>query len=225
MLQILIPAYNAENYIEETLNGFNSQNYKGDFEVIISIDGDISTLNKLLKIRNNYNFKLKLFNCTKNNGVYKNKNNLLSLSTADDLIIFDSDDIPYNFFISEIMSSDGDLKQFKYDILRSNTIYKQSINDHANGCIYLNRTVLNILGGYQEWSCAADTEFLKRFTFTNLKLTKINKELFIYRHHMKNLTYSIPQKVRNDYHKLFDNKIYKNNELYIKINKVDGIFI
>ncbi len=91
-VSIIIPCYNAEKYIIETINSILGQTEK-NIEVIL-VD-DCSTDNTFQKIRENFseNRKIKVIKNKKNSGAAASINKGLSEARGRYICIFDSDDI------------------------------------------------------------------------------------------------------------------------------------
>ena len=90
MVSIIIPAYNAENTIIESLNSVFAQTYK-NFEVIVVNDGSTDNTSNLLE---NYSHQIKILS-TENKGVsharnlgfMHSKGNYIQYLDADDLLV------------------------------------------------------------------------------------------------------------------------------------------
>ena len=92
-ISIIIPTYNSEKYISDTLNSVFLQSYK-NFEVIIvddySSDGTLNIINEFLLTKNN----IKLFRLKKNFGGPAKPRNIGIKNSNGNLIAFlDSDDL------------------------------------------------------------------------------------------------------------------------------------
>lgn len=89
-ISIIIPVYNSENYIANTIESILNQSYKY-FEIIIVNDG---STDKSLEICEKYNIKderIKLVS-KRNEGVSQARNSGLQYVTGDYLMFIDSDD-------------------------------------------------------------------------------------------------------------------------------------
>ena len=86
---IIIPLYNKEKHIKDTLNSVWSQSFT-DFEVIIVNDG--STDHSLEKINSIDDKRLNIFS-TKNQGVSNARNYGISKANAELIVFLDADDI------------------------------------------------------------------------------------------------------------------------------------
>lgn len=89
-ITIIIPAYNVEDYILETLESINRQEVLPD-EVIIIDDGSVDSTAKLIK-EFKARFVLKLFE-TENRGQGPARNLGVEHATSDYIYFFDSDDL------------------------------------------------------------------------------------------------------------------------------------
>ena len=224
MISILIPAYNTHQYIEECLDSIQAQIYlqNVEYEIIVGVDACENTLKKIKEIKYKYP-KLKIANMLINGGLFITLNTLLSLAKYEHIIKFDSDDIMLPTLVGDVINANADLVRFMYYFYTTKDKNRREWHGYANGVYYINKRVYNILGGYQPWKCAADTEFLKRFHHSGIfKEVKLNKRLFLYRQHNNSLTRTIPMKQRLDYHKKFNNVNIKINVTPV-VNKFELI--
>lgn len=90
---IIIPVFNSESFIKETITSLINQNYK-NIEIIIindcSIDNSSKIINRIKKI--NQKFKFKIINNKRNRGVAFSRNIGLNYAKGDYIIFLDSDD-------------------------------------------------------------------------------------------------------------------------------------
>ena len=86
---IIIPLYNKEKHIKDTLNSVWSQSFV-DFEVIVVNDG--STDDSLENLKTITDDRLNVFS-TKNQGVSKARNYGISKASSDLIVFLDADDI------------------------------------------------------------------------------------------------------------------------------------
>lgn len=136
LVSVIVPAFNVESYIEETLNSIKSQKYK-NFEVII-VD-DFST-DKTFSIASNFNSMDKRFRVMSNRrkkGVSGARNTGIDSAEGEWCVFLDSDDLwepdtiqqrvlaakmyPNAHFIS------GDYAEFT-DEVSDNLIYRSTCN-------------------------------------------------------------------------------------------------
>lgn len=89
-VSILMPMYNSEKYVQESIDSILNQSYE-NFELIIVDDGSIDSS---LEIVEKYNdSRIKLYKNIVNKGLPYTRNKLLSLATGEYIALLDSDDI------------------------------------------------------------------------------------------------------------------------------------
>lgn len=111
-VSIILPVYNAEEYLERCLDSILEQNYD-NIELIAIDDGSIDkSWNILLTYKKNYPNKLLCFR-QENMGVSKTRNRGIELATGDYLLLIDNDDYfdedYINTFVKEIEKRDYDV--------------------------------------------------------------------------------------------------------------------
>lgn len=190
---VLVATYNNVNYIEDCLNSIQSQTYfkeNNNYEILVGIDGCEKTLNKLKNLTNKHT-NLKILNMEKNRGVYVTINTLLTISKYDKIIKFDSDDIMYPNLIEVINNEIGNnsVMMFPFTEFKDGDDLKNSrYAPAAHGVFCFKYNVLEKLGGFKNWVCAADTDFFYRLD-KNHKVGRIGKPLFYRRLHPTSLTH------------------------------------
>jgi glycosyltransferase involved in cell wall biosynthesis len=208
---ILIAAKDVDNYIEECLDSIEQQTFfqnNNNYEILIGIDKCINTLNKLFKIKNKHR-NIKIFFFNQSVGPYIIMNTLLEHNKFNNVIRFDADDVMLPHMIKNINDniSGSDIIRFKFLIYENQKIKKN--NSYAAGVLFFKKHILNTLGGFLPWPCAADSEFLKRAKRAkNICHLSINQRLFKYRRHNTNLTKIIPENERDVYHNFISEDIY-----------------
>jgi len=187
-VSVIIPAWQTQNYIEECLDSIENQTYfkdKDNFEVLVGVDACQDTLNKLIEIRHKYR-NLSIFMMKENKGTYVTANTLLGLVKYDNIVLFGSDDVMSLEMINEIMknSDDCDVIKLSYNSFDGSIKKRGTLTD---GTIFYKKRVIELSGGYRDWICGADSEFLKRIN-KRVKIKQIEKGLFRRRIHNNALT-------------------------------------
>ncbi|WMI65925.1 glycosyltransferase family A protein [Aestuariibaculum sp. YM273] len=95
---VVIPLYNKENYIKDTLNSVINQSFT-DFEVIIVNDG--STDSSLSKAKEISDKRFKIVN-QENSGASKARNKGIELASSSYIVLLDADDTWYDNHLSEL---------------------------------------------------------------------------------------------------------------------------
>ena len=90
LISIIIPAYNAEKYIEECVNSTISQTYK-NIEIIVVNDGSTDQTADIISALAKKDNRIKLFNKT-NGGVSSARNYGIEKSRGEYIFFIDSDD-------------------------------------------------------------------------------------------------------------------------------------
>jgi len=135
LISIIIPAYNAVKYIEETINSCLNQTYH-NIEIILqddcSNDGTWELVNKLYST----NPKVKLFRNEKNLGIGDNWNAAYDKISGIYVIIFNADDLISPDLITSFLKrfeSDHsiDIVTGKFDVLISETGQTYLYPDHV----------------------------------------------------------------------------------------------
>lgn len=127
-LSIIIPCFNVEKTIKETIKSINNQSFT-DLEVIF-VDGDSSDNTKNI-IEKHCNFKYLLFS-EKDNGIYDAMNKGLNFSNGKWVYFMGADDIFFNDYVLEEVSKNFDDYEFIYGRLRSNFYINKKIIDFEN---------------------------------------------------------------------------------------------
>jgi len=227
---IIITAYKSQDYIEECLDSIESQTYfknNDNFEVLVGVDNYYDTLIKLNQIKNKYR-NLHIYMMKENKGTYITTNTLIDLVKYENVIRFDSDDIMVTTLVEEVVKNKNgnDIVKLGYVEMMDNIIRNEIIVE--SGIIYFKKSIMdNIAGGYKPWLCAADTELIMRLK-NKVKISDIDKKLFVRRIHDNSLTNRVDtgydSLVRRDYTNKIKND-YNDNEIKIErvVNQINKI--
>ena len=226
---VIIPAHKTENFIEQCLDSIAGQNHfksNRNYEILLGIDSCETTLKKVVEIYHKYE-KLRVFYFPKNHGPYIVKNNLIHIAQYDNLLFFDSDD----HMKSEMVTTINHAMIEGYDICKTKYInYKHGTNPNsgthkpkvADGVGCHTKRVHEVLGGYEEWPCGADSEFTFR-SEPHMKVFKIHPAMFYRRVHSSSLTQAPKTNPRSParikYAGIIDERT--KTGYYKKIRKVD----
>lgn len=228
-ISIIVTAYKAQNFIEQTLNSIQQQSWiksNKNYEIILGIDHCEDTLNKVKSIMNNYK-NLTVIYMDKNVGTYITSNTLISLTKYNWILRFDSDDIMKEDMIESVFNlievcPNTDIIQFYYKNFSSDKSIKQS-KGLAHGVICANKKIFNAYGCYMPWKCAADTELLTRLNkFAIIK--DIPKILFYRRIHSQSLTQNRITDMKSKIRQEYKNYIKTSSALTPKIETVTSAY-
>lgn len=118
---IIIPAYNCENSIINTISSVVSNNYNyNDYEIIIINDGSNDNTQECIKkyIDKNIKVNIKLFN-KKNSGVSSSRNYGLTKANGEFILFLDADDTVQKDYFKVIDSyiNDSDILLFSFKVI------------------------------------------------------------------------------------------------------------
>lgn len=191
---IIIPAYRAQNFIEECLDSIDNQTYfknNNNYEILLGIDNCPETLDKIYPIRKIYD-NLRIFMMDKNVGPYVVKNTLIPLITTPNVIFFDADDIMAPYMIAEIAKEAKNKKYIRlgYSTFHNNDLKTlgKNISNNGDGVFFCTTSLLDQVGGFMPWRCGADTELKGRLSKIYKPLNLNKKVMFYRRAHSNSLT-------------------------------------
>lgn len=129
-VSVIIPAYNQEHFIEETIKSVLSQEFNGRYEVLISDDGSIDkTWDIIQKYSTLPNIKLNKLNI--NSGYWKSYNWLINNAEGKYIAYIDGDDLWYKYKL-----------QNAFDLLEADLkcalVFSKSDVETLDGRIYRN---------------------------------------------------------------------------------------
>lgn len=154
LVSVIIPVYNAELFIVETINAVLNQDYK-NIEIIVVNDGSTDNSEKLIKGFSNP--KIRYF-LNENHGVSFSRNFGLSHAKGEYVMFLDSDDLLTPIFISERVKvlDKFDFFGFVCGVVRKisdkgeilNTDYKSSCNDISLEILTFDKNIVTCPSSY-----------------------------------------------------------------------------
>ena len=104
LVSVIVPTYNGEKFIAQTLESIINQDY-GNIEIILINDASTdNTLKNAEKILKNSKRVFKIFNHEKNLGVSAARNSGIKISEGEYLCFIDGDDLLEKNFVSALMN-------------------------------------------------------------------------------------------------------------------------
>ncbi len=91
-VSVLMPAYNVEKYVAESIDSILNQTFT-DFEFIIINDGSTDNTAKIIRQYSKHDKRIKFIDNKKNRGIISVRNQGLDLCTGKYIALIDSDDI------------------------------------------------------------------------------------------------------------------------------------
>lgn len=131
LVSIVVPVYNGEKYIRDTIESVINQTYP-NIECIVIDDGSTDTTSEILK-----EFGVKIFTLTQNNagqsvalnnGFERAKGDYIGYLSADDLIDLDHIECLINEFNERVNSESGKLNEF--------VLFSRYRLIDSNGCVF-----------------------------------------------------------------------------------------
>lgn len=236
LISIVIPAYNAENFITETINSVIKQSYL-NWELVIVNDGSKDKTLEIVKKIAETNARITIID-QPNSGVSHSRNNGLEVSKGEFICFLDADDLlnPNNLEVKA-----NALEQNKWDAVYSSCelIDKNSISQNRylfgqiptsiddilelrgnyitapSGFLY-RKSIFKSIGGYDpNLSNNADQELLIKILANKFKVGYISDSLWKYRMHSGNMSSNIRLLEKDSvymYEKLRNQNLFKNKK-------------
>lgn len=172
LVSVIIPAYNIEKYISQTIESVIRQTYK-NIEIIIVNDGSTDNTPKIIQEYSQKDKRVKVINQS-NKGLSAARNSGLKIAKGEYLCIIDADDImmPEKIESQFIFLEDNPLGDFTYSKVRyfinntsdiyvrdlstpngTTSVYKkllQSGNFISPNSVFFRRSVFDEFGGFDE---------------------------------------------------------------------------
>lgn len=115
LISVLIPVYNEEKYIEDTLKSVLNQDYR-NIEVIVVNDGSKDESGRIIETFDDRRIR---YYYQENKGIGYTRNRLLTLAKGEYILFVDSDDILSDYYISSLCSA---AEEFDADIASSSVV-------------------------------------------------------------------------------------------------------
>ena len=223
-VSIIIPAFKAADYIEECLNSIVTQTTTATVEILVGIDNCEPTLVKLKQIAHKYP-NLKVFYSSSSLGAYVMRNSLTEKASHENFLFFDADDIMLPSLISTVLRKYNKSRpmRFKYINFNHGENPRKRTTPHpkpSHGVFFIPRYLFYKIGGFQNWPCGADTEFMKRCSHNYVQDVILNIPLFYRRIHSDSLTQNPKTGYRSEVRSQIDLKIKNMISWSIPINRV-----
>jgi glycosyltransferase involved in cell wall biosynthesis len=94
-VSVVVPTYNGEKWIKETLRSLESQNYEPLEVIVVDDSSSDDTVAEVKEFTNRSDLDIHLEEQEENRGIPKTRNNGIRLSNGDYVTILDQDDIVY----------------------------------------------------------------------------------------------------------------------------------
>jgi hypothetical protein len=188
-LSILISTYKNVQYFDECINSIIESIGNKNVEILIGVDSCKETF---AHIQNReYPNYIKFFFFERNVGPYVVFNSLSTVVKSSNLMFFGSDDIMdknmVDDFISALQKYECVIPTF-INFNNGEIIDKNSKRFLGEGVIGIKKPLFEKMNGYENWMCAADTDFMVRLQKYRPRMSYTNKINFYRRIHDQGLT-------------------------------------
>lgn len=223
---VIVPAYNSEKYIEQTLDCLLSQTER-DIEVIVVNDGSSDLTADILSRYSEKDSRVVPVNQV-NAGVSAARNNGIERAVGEYIIFIDSDDLlsvdALEKLYSALKSTDADLAIFRVQsfgdgVSQYNPIVDEFIKETSIDC-YDKRLLRNFLVSNKVYRAellkksgvrfppmrySEDGAFFMQFVHTvKPRITGVADALFMYRRHSASVTHKVNSALINEFSKSMD---------------------
>ncbi|MBU1667540.1 glycosyltransferase [bacterium] len=242
-ISVVMPVYNAENYLDEAIQSILNQTYK-DFEFIIINDGSTDKSLEIIEKYKNIDIRITLIN-RENRGLIASLNEGVEKAEGKYIARMDADDIslPERFEKQiELMEKDTlDICGCHYFMINENNEYIDTALvplKHASFMNYLSITTPfahpsvmirrnfiiknNLYYGNTKYKSAEDYALWIEFWNGDAKLGNVNEFLFKYRDFGESLSKKNKKGISNDKRKISKNFIINNkNQILNYLNQTN----
>lgn len=222
LISIIIPVYNAQEYIAECLNSICKQIYS-NFEVIViddaSTDKTLDEINKIIKKDN----RIKLFKNEKNMGCAYSRNLGLQMYKGEFITYVDADDVITEDYLEKLYDN---IKKFNADIsicqhkkfIKNKKILENNFNKNIH--VWNSEEAIYYLSKEGKFSSALWGKMFKRKLFNkeNFPIIKSASDCFIlYKllHKAKRIVFQ--DKTIYLYRKVMDSITHKENNINLDL--------
>lgn len=223
-VSVIVTAYRSQDFVGECLDSIYDvmSSWTGDWELIIGVDGCKPTRREVMSYPLGANASVYWFD--ENYGTYPVSNTLLSLRHHPVFVRFDSDDImlpPFSIYLSGV--NDCEVLRFPYRSFTKDgdgrTHIRSGNVQYTCGVVAISPPVLDRVGGYRDWRCAADTDLMHRATLAKCKVTKPDDVFglaMLRRRHDAALTYMADTGGRSDLRRGYKQIMWATTDPYIE---------
>jgi len=214
LVSVVVPSYNHEKYVKETIVSILNQTYK-NIEIIVIDDGSKdNSVNIIQDLSDEYGFTFihranKGLSATLNEGIDLSKGKYFCVCASDDIFLpikiekeveFMESHPEYSMCHSNIMITDG-IKTNKVDRKRDHELGFEDLlfaNEIAAPSVMLRKDVFDIVGCYDESLYVEDWDMWLRIANEGLRIGFIDDYLAIYRIHSTNISKNFDKVVEAD---------------------------
>ena len=196
-ISVIIPAYNAERYLEETVQSVREQQWEGPLEIIVVNDGSADSTEALAKSLGCRVVSIPQSGpaAARNEGIKNASNDLIFFLDADDVLAEGSFEVLYapmaqdpavsavfgraKDFISPDVPPD-EAKKIRYNV--------DGYEGRLTGCSFLKKDVLEQVGPFDESLKSGETvDWMVRLRASSVRIARIPDIVLLRRIHLSNM--------------------------------------
>jgi len=200
-ITICIPAYKCKDYLDECLASIFKQSYQ-DFRILLCFDFCKESMEYFKKSIYYNNPKICAYITEAKSTPYIIRNTLWQTCSGR-VLFFDSDDIMEDNCLETLSQCTADIVYFRYMPFKEQVSECWYSGNYARGAFYTNKKIFDTTGGFREWLCSADGEFLKRVQIHELNIEYNDNFLMYYRNHLTNLSISPETGMKSEFRKQY----------------------
>jgi glycosyltransferase involved in cell wall biosynthesis len=194
LISVLMPAYNAEQYIHEALDSVIATQYP-HLEIIVVNDGSTDNTAEIVE---NYPFPIRLYH-QENKGIPITRNRTLDLMTGDIFTFLDADDLwtAYKFKVQLLLLDDADMVLGQSQLINHHQPFLSAL---LSSGLY-RRSTLDAAGKFAEdLPIGEDTDWMYRVWESKCRVVHHHNVVHWYRIHYSNTTVDRQAVRRNNLH-------------------------
>ncbi len=176
LVSVVIPAFDADNFINGCLHAATHQTYR-NIEIIIIDDGSRDLTRKTCEEYAENDERIKLFS-VENSGVSNARNLGIENASGDYIVFFDADDRPERDLIESYLSARQEWKHKKVSFIVCGMFFDNLLNRYAKDEVLLLESDYGYIGGENyllKRSNASTLVWLKLFNFVTNKFYDLKK--------------------------------------------------
>lgn len=184
-VSIVVPIYNAENYLNNTISSIIKQTYK-NLEIILVDDASSDNSVKICEEYIVKDKRIKLIRNNQNQGVSYSRNKGIDIATGEYILFIDSDDTVDSNYVFELVSAN---KRCMYDLVVCNfnniIVQKNTIKKRMKNIIDVSLLTGNFFNDYYYINSVLTAPWgklykLKIIKLNNIRFTKIVAEDYVF---------------------------------------------
>lgn len=223
LVSIIVPVYNAEQYLDECLESIISQTYQ-NLEIICIDDCSTDSSKEIIRKYQKIDERVVLLEHEENEGVSRSRNDGLSFAHGVYISCVDADDKVDKDFIKELVINIGNndicicgYVKFNQEKTRQFLLRQDQVDSYEK--VMFNILCSNYLGAYmcnklfrkklmqgiyidEDLSIGEDLLFVIRYLQIGKRISYVNKPMYQYRIHSKSALHNLNETVKMDRNKL-----------------------